>query len=137
MALFQAVVELRGRGLDVNLAAFFVYHNLKQRNLGKPDLFIDSTAILVVGPAASIRTVFDANSVLQSAVAETDINYYARLTAVANTDINHRPKGWEKMQNPQYDPIKKNVVVSYVPIDVPNIQNGAGCILSALSLIHI
>ena len=57
MALWQVIPELRMRGLQVNLAAWYPFHAPFETATR-----IDSTAIFIVGPVDGIRKIFDASA---------------------------------------------------------------------------
>ena len=102
MALWLVAVELRGRGLDVNLAAWYPW-----KPTGLPAPRIDSCAIFLVGPSAGIRTIFDASSIVPSAVAEDD-----------------RPKAWQKVEEVVFDEAGK--VLGRRPFPLTICARGAG-----------
>ena len=65
MALWQVVPELRARGVQANLAAWYPWkHHLES------SIRIDSTAIFVIGPRDGLRKVFGSDAIIESAVAE-------------------------------------------------------------------
>lgn len=94
MALWCVVPELRARGLQVNLAAWYPW---KHRNEAEPRM--DSTAMFVIGPCAGAHKIFGVETIRPSAVAEP------------------APKGWENLLEPIFD--DKNKVVGRRPWPLP------------------
>ena len=102
MALWLVAPELRARGLNVNLAAWYPW-----QKIGAPTPAIDSCAIFLIGPSASIRTVFDAATIIDDAREETD-----------------RPKGWQKVEQVVFDADGKVVRRQHFPLSL--CESGAG-----------
>ena len=68
MALWQVVPELRARGVQANLAAWYPWKYDQDSSIR-----IDSTAIFVIGPCAGLRKVFGSDAIIESAVAENPL----------------------------------------------------------------
>ena len=54
MALWQVVPELRARGLQANLAAWYPWQNDLESHVR-----LDSCAIIIIGPCAGMRRLYD------------------------------------------------------------------------------
>ena len=87
--------ELRARGLQANLAAWYPW---KHHDEGKNRT--DSTAMFVIGPCVGAHKIFGVETIMQSAVAECA-----------------PPKGWETLLEPIYD--DKGKIVERRPYPLP------------------
>ena len=106
MALWLVAPELRARGLDVNLAAWYPW-----QKIGASTPTIDSCAIFLIGPSAGIRTVYNAASIIADAEEETD-----------------RPKEWQNVEQVVHDADGK--VVRRQPFPLSLCEFGAGEVLT-------
>jgi hypothetical protein len=54
MSLFCVIPELRARGFQINLAAWYPFHMKRQG-----DMFVDSCGVFVIGPWQGVRLIYD------------------------------------------------------------------------------
>ena len=87
MALFCVIPEMRARGILVNIAAWFPW---KSMPVGSTK--IDSMGIFIVGPCQGCRKIFDASSILPSAVVSHAVG--------ASWEVMYKSRGGGRSQKP-------------------------------------
>ena len=87
MALFCVIPEMRARGILVNVAAWFPW---KWMPVGSTK--IDSMGIFIVGPCQGCRKIFDASSILPSAVVSHAVG--------ASWEVMYKSRGGGRSEKP-------------------------------------
>ena len=87
MALFCVIPEMRARGILVNIAAWFPW---KSMPVGSTK--IDSMGIFIVGPCEGCRKIFDASTILPSAVVSHAVG--------ASWEVMYKSRGGGRSEKP-------------------------------------
>ena len=112
MALWQVIPELRARGLQVNLAAWYPWEAPYEQKTR-----IDSTGIFIIGPVLGIRKVYDASALDIRGGGEED-----------------QPAGWQLVQQVVQGPSGEETRRATPVTDISIM--GSGCPLASYRPVH-